>query len=177
IASQKKVQRLQGETRDRELFWDKKATLAVTKGRDDLARQALLEKRKFTQRLEAVAEELMELGVLVEQYRDDIQELEERLKSAREKQRLLVQRHIRATRKKQAHQEIRRADSNEVLRKFEEMENHIERMEAEADLVNYGRKSSLEAEFEELSADDDIEAQLRDLKSSQSRKNDDTNEA
>lgn len=173
IANQKKVQRLQAETRDRETFWDKKAALAVTKGRDDLARQALMEKRRFTQRLDAIDEELTELGFMVEQYRDDIQELEEKLKSAREKQRLLVQRHIRATRKKRAHQEIRRADSTETLRKFEEMESHIERMEAEADLVNYGRKSNLEAEFEQLSADDDIEAQLRDLKTSQTGKNDD----
>ncbi len=177
IANQKKVQRLQAETQDRENFWDTKAGLAVTKGRDDLARQALMEKRRFTQRLEAIEEELAELGIMVEQYRDDIQELEDKLKAAREKQRLLVQRHIRATRKKRAHQEIRRADSGDVLRRFEEMETHIERMEAEADLVNYGRKQGLEAEFEELSADDDIEAQLRDLKSSQSEKNDDTDRA
>lgn len=172
IASQKKVERLLEETRDRESFWDQKAELAVNRGRDDMARQALLEKRRFTQRVAAVEDEVTELGAMVEQYRDDIQELEDKLKSAREKQRMLVQRHIRATRKKKAHQEIRRVDSVEVMQKFDEIETQIERMEAEADLVNFGRRTSLEEEFEGMAADDEIEKQLSALKSSQSSKND-----
>lgn len=174
IANQKKIERLLDETRDREIFWENKANLAVSKGRDDLARQALLEKRRFTQRAEAVEDELAEMGVIVEQYRDDILELENKLKSAREKQRMLVQRHIRAQRKKKAHEEIRRVDSAEIMAKFDEMESHIERMEAEADLVNYGRKGDLEQAFEDLTADDEIEQQLKKLKSSQSAENDDT---
>ncbi|MCG8634400.1 MAG: phage shock protein PspA [Desulfobacterales bacterium] len=176
IANQKKVERLLEDTRDREAFWTEKAELAVTKGRDDLARQALMEKRRFTQRVEAVEEERVEISAIVEQYRDDIQELENKLKSAREKQRMLVQRHIRAQKKKKAQQEIRRVDSSEVMQKFEEMENNIERMEAEADLVNFGRKTNLEEAFEDLAADDDIEKELNALKSSQSGKNDDTQE-
>ena len=174
IANQKKVSRILEETRDKEAFWDNKAGLAVSRGRDDLARQALLEKRRYAQRCEAVEQELDELGAIVEQYKDDIQELENKLNSAREKQRMLVQRHIRAQRKKKAHQEIRRVDSAEAMQKFEEMESHIERMEAEADLVNYGKKTSLEAAFEEISADDDIERQLHDLKSSQTVQKNDT---
>ena len=174
LASRKKVSRQLEEILDREAFWDQKAALAVSKGRDDLARQALLEKRRFAQRAEAVEQELDELQSIVGQYQDDIQELENKLKSAREKQRMLVQRHIRAQRKKKAHEEIRRMDSAQVMQKFDEMESHIERMEAEADLVNYGRKSGLEEAFEELSADDDIERQLQALKSSQTRPKDDT---
>jgi len=174
IASRKKVSRQLEDIQDREAFWDQKAALAVSKGRDNLARQALLEKRRFAQRAEAVEQELDELQSIVGQYQDDIQELENKLKSAREKQRMLVQRHIRAQRKKKAHEEIRRMDSAQVMQKFDEMESHIERMEAEADLVNYGRKSGLEEAFEELSADDDIERQLQALKSSQIRPKDDT---
>ena len=174
IANQKKVERLLADTRDREAFWAQKAELAVTKGRDDLARQALMEKRRFSQRADTVDEERAQLLTIVEQYRDDIQELESKLKSAREKQRMLVQRHILARKTKKARQEIRRMDSAEVIQKFEEMENNIERMEAEADLVNYGRQSSLEEAFEDLAADDDIERELTALKSSQSGKNSDT---
>jgi phage shock protein A len=174
IASQKKVSRQLEDIQDKAVFWDRKAALAVSKDRDDLARQALLEKRRFDQRAEAVEQELTELQSIVGQYQDDIQELENKLKSAREKQRMLVQRHIRAQRKKKAHEEIRRMDSAQVMQKFDEMESHIERMEAEADLVNYGRKSGLEEAFEELSADNDIERQLQALKSSQTRPKDDT---
>jgi phage shock protein A len=108
---------------------------------------------------------------MIEQYREDIQELENKLKSAREKQRMLVQRHLRATRKKRVREEIRRADSAEVMQKFEELEQQIERMEAEADLVDYGRASNLEDQLDALEADDEIEAELNELKSSQSLKN------
>lgn len=174
IADKKKVSRQLEQIKDKEAFWDQKSALAVSKGRDDLARQALLEKRRFAQRGEAVAQELAEFQSIVAQYQDDIQELENKLKSAREKQRMLVQRHIRAQRKKQAHEEIRRMDSAQVVQKFDEMESNIERMEAEADLVNYGKKSDLEDAFEELSADDDIERQLQALKSSQTRPKNDT---
>jgi len=88
---------------------------------------------------------------------------------------MLTQRHIRAQQKKQAQQEIRRADSVSVMQKFDELENHIERMEAEADLVNYGRHATLEDEFNALETDDEIEAELDKIKSSQSSQKDDTN--
>ena len=63
-------------------------------------------------------------------------------------------------------------DSSEAIRKFEQLENRIERMEAEADMINYGSKSSLEEELEKLeTADDEIEKELLALKS-RSSKND-----
>ncbi|NWH04877.1 phage shock protein PspA [Desulfobacter latus] len=168
IANHKKVERLGQEVREKEAFWNEKAELAVTKGRDDLARQALMERRRFSRRLEVVETELVDLAGMVDQYKNDITELENKLKSAREKQRMLVQRHIRAQHKKRAKQEIRRAEATEVIKKFEEMENHIERMEAEADLVDFGRRSSLETAFDDLAADEEIENELNALKSSQS---------
>ena len=177
IAEQKKVERLFDGMVAKENFWVKKAKLAVEKGKDNLARQALQQKRIYAQKAETVEEELMELGSIVDQYRNDIEELENKLKSAREKQRLLVQRHIRAKNKKNAQEEIRRADSIEIMQKFETLENHIERMEAEADLVNYGRPATLEDEFDALEADDDIEAELDKLKSSPSSNNNETIDA
>ena len=171
IAEQKKVERLFDGMVEKENFWVKKAKLAVGKGKDNLARQALQQKRIYAQKAEAIEEEVIELGSIVDQYRNDIEELENKLKSAREKQRLLVQRHIRAKSKKNVQEEIRRADSIEIMQKFETLENHIERMEAEADLVNYGRPATLEDEFDALEADDDIEAELDKLKSSPSSNN------
>ena len=108
--------------------------------------------------------ELSEHDLLIEQYQDDIRQLEDKLKSARDKQRLLVQRHIHANRKRQAQEEIRRVNSSEAMLKFDELENRIERMEAEADLVNFGKKTALEAEFETLGVDEEIEKELQALK-------------
>jgi len=166
MANSKKAQRQMEEIRSRGKYWEERATLAVTKSRDDLAREALVEKRRYADRAEALLQESIKFDAMVEQYQDDIRQLEEKLESAREKQRILVQRHIRANGKKRAQEEIRRFDSSEAILKFENFENRIERMEAEADLVNFGRKPSQEAEWEGLLVDEEIEKELESLKSS-----------
>ncbi|MFW6114879.1 MAG: phage shock protein PspA [Thermodesulfobacteriota bacterium] len=167
MANTKKFQRQAEEAQARAKYWKDKAALAVTKGRDDLAREALLEKRRYKERAEVLDKEIADHNGLVDQYQDDIRQLEERLRSAQEKQRILVQRHLRANKKKRAQEEIRRMDSAEAMVKFEDLENRIERMEAEADMVNFGRKPSLEEEFDSISMDDeDIENELNSLKAS-----------
>ncbi len=177
MAGGKKIKRqLEGLTAKAH-YWEEKAELAVNKGRDDLAREALVEKRKFNRRIETLENDLAEHDLIIEQYQDDIRQLEEKLKSARDKQRMLVQRHIHAKKKKQAQEEMRRIDSSETMMKFDELENHIERMEAEADLVNYGKKTSLEEELERLSVDEEIENELRALKTPPAEKKDKSSSA
>jgi phage shock protein A len=166
MASEKKVERRLEGVQSREQYWAERAQLAVDKGRDDLAREALVEKRRFADMLLALEEERIEHGAMVAQYKDDIRQLEEKLAGAREKQRLLLQRHIRAKRKKEAQEELRRVDNYATIAKFDEFENRIERMEAEADLVNFGRKTNLEEEFDKLADQDDIEKELAAMKSS-----------
>jgi phage shock protein A len=168
MAEAKKAQRQRDEAADRRRFWSEKADLAVSKGRDDLAREALVEKRRCQERAETLDRELRDHRSLSDQYQDDIRQLEEKLKSAREKQRLLVQRHIHAERKRRSQQEIRRVDSAEALFKFDELESRIERMEAEAELVNFGRMHDLEDQFNRLSVDEDIERELEALKARRS---------
>ncbi len=164
MAERKKVQRQLEEMVARAGHWEDKAALAVRNGRDDLARDALVEKRRYALRQGHLQRERDELDHLIGQYHEDIRQLEEKLKSARDKQRGLIQRHVHARRKIQAQQEIRRADSTEVMVKFEELESRIDRMESEADLINIGRKSDLEEELDKLSADEEIESQLQAMK-------------
>ena len=169
MANCKRIQRQMEEARSRAKHWEERAALAVSKGRDDLAREALAEKKRYTDRADTLDAELSDHNGLVDQYQRDIRQLEDKMGNAREKQRMLVQRHIHATRKKRAQEEIRHVDSAETIFKFEELENRIERMEAEADLVNISKKPNLEAEFDNLEVDDDIEKELRNLKSSLSK--------
>jgi len=170
MAETRKVERQLAETRERERQWEERAELAVRKGRDDLAREALTERRRHGDRAASLAQDHEQCRALAEQYQEDIGQLEQRLNTAREKQRMLVQRHVHANRKKQAEQEIRRMDSSDAVRRFEAFEQRIDRMEAEADLVNLGRRGSLDQAFSDLSVDEEIEQQLRDLKSSLSRR-------
>jgi phage shock protein A len=170
MASGSKIQRQLDEARSRATHWEERAALAVKKGRDDLAREALMEKRRYTEKLSRLEDELSEHNGLIAQYQDDIRQLEDKLSNAREKQRMLVQRHIHSTKKKRAQEEIRRMESTDATYRFGELENRIERMEAEADLVNLSQKTGLEAEFGRLVVDEEIENELRNLKSSMSEK-------
>jgi phage shock protein A len=170
MAGSKKVKRQLEGLEEKAHYWEEKAELAVRKARDDLAREALVEKRKFNRRIETLQNDLAEHDLLIAQYQDDIRQLEDKLKSARDKQRMLVQRHIHAQKKRQVQEEMRRIDSSEAVMKFDELENRIERMEAEADLVNYGKKTSLEEELERLSVDEEIEKELRALKTPPQKK-------
>ena len=166
MANRKKIEREAAVVRARAKDWGEKAELAVRKGRDDLAREALVERRRYTRRISSVEEELKELDVLIEKYKADIRQLEDKLRTAREKQRVLIQRHIHARKKKRLEEGIRRIDSSDAIIRFDEFENNIERLEADADLVNYGKKHPLEEEIDNLLTDDEIEKELQTLKSS-----------
>lgn len=167
IAGRKKLERKLDEINGRIDLWDERAALAVAKGKDNLAREALIEKRRFTQAAEALDRELTEYGNLIRQYQEDIAELENKLNSAKEKKRLLVQRHKRASGKKRAQEEIRRSTSSDTMARFDKLESRIEQMEAEAELVNTAKKPTLEEEFDDLATDDEIENELAKIKAAQ----------
>jgi phage shock protein A len=164
IATQKKLEREQTEVGKRVAQWDDRARLAVGKGREDLAREALTEKKRYRERADSFAQETADAEELVGQYKKDIEQLEEKLARAREKQRVLVQRHIHAQKKKKAQTGIRKAETSESLLRLDNFENRIEQMEAEADLVNYKRKPTLESEIEHLAVDEEVEKELQELK-------------
>lgn len=168
MATKKKIKREIETVLDLAKSWDGKAQLAIDKGREDLAREALLEKRRHVERAEALEEELEQAKNLVTQCQSDIMQLEDKLGSAREKQRVLVQRHTNANTKKKAQQQIRRYDTSDALERFDNFQQRIDRMEADAELVNYGRKATLADEFKALETDSELEKELAALKARKS---------
>ena len=174
MAAKKKIERDCQTVETRASQWGEKAQLAVDKGREDLAREALIQKRRYTERCAALQKERAECDALIRQYQDDITQLENKLGAVREKQRLLIQRHIHAQKRRRAQEDLRRLDSSEAFVRFEQFENRIERMEAEADLVNPGpsaeRQHSLAEEFARLEGDEEIEKELAGLKAALEQK-------
>ena len=164
IAARKKAERAEASAKAAAGEWEDRARLAIDKGRDDLAREALREKKRFEEQAEAFLQEVAGCTEIVDQYKADIAAVEERLLAAREKHRLLVQRHIRARNHKQAQTTLRRATSADVVARYDQLENRVERMEAEASLVNYAVKSSLVEQLEALRGGDQIEKELEALK-------------
>lgn len=165
MAQKKKIGRQIDDVRAGETRWAERAQLAVDKGRDDLAREALLEKRRFTERVATLEQELTQCESLVDQYQADIIQLEDKLAGAREKERMLVQRHVHAQHKKRAQQSIRKVDYTNAVARFENLESKIDRMEADAELVNFGQKPNLGDEIDSLNTDEALEAELSALKS------------
>ena len=165
MATKKKIQRELEEIDSRSAEWGDKAELAVEKGREDLAREALVEKRRYTDRKDTLEHETNQCDELVDQYQQDIVQLEDKLNTAREKQRVLVQRHVHAQGKIRAQRGIRRMDTSDAMARFDTFEERIERIEIDGDLVNFGRKPSLDDEFQRLQGNDDIEKELETLKS------------
>jgi phage shock protein A len=165
LASQKKQSRAMNAAREQETEWDAKARLAVDKGRDDLARAALAEKHRFTERCEQLVLSLQHTQQVVGQYQSDIAELEKKLVDARGKQRTIIQRVAVVRRHKETQERIRRIDTTEVFARFEAYENQIDRLQAEGDLVNGLRpKDDLRAQFADLEHSEAIERELQDLK-------------
>ena len=164
IATQKRVDNEGDQTQRLVNLWNERAELAMGKGREDLAREALREKNRNLEKAESLDKECSDCQALVSQYKSDIAQLEDKLNSARDKHRMLVRRHIHAQRKKKAEQGIRKVETSDAWVRFEQFENRIDRMEAEADLVNSQRRGSLEEAFDELDSDDDVEAELEALR-------------
>jgi phage shock protein A len=166
MAAKRKTRRELDLVQAREAEWERRARLALAKGRDDLAREALIERRRYADRGAALQGELNQCDALLEQYRGDIAQLEEKLEKVLEKERVLVQRHVHAQQKIRAQREIRRFDTSDALARFENFEARIDRLETEGDLVNFGRRPSLEDEFARLEGNDEIDQELEALRAS-----------
>ncbi|MBU1274768.1 MAG: PspA/IM30 family protein [Proteobacteria bacterium] len=166
MAQRAKMQRELEAVRQRSAAWGEKAQLAVDKGREDLAREALRARREFRSRELEVDQELAAQQALVEQYHADIAQLDQKLAAVREKQRILLERHKLARYSKKARGNSARADSAEVIMRFEQFENRVERLEAEAEIAGMSRRPNLEQEFDRLAGDDEIEDELKALKES-----------
>jgi phage shock protein A len=165
MAQQKKLERALDEAENFANEWSDKAKLAVAKGRDDLARAALNEKRRYAQRATALRESLEHGKGLVTQFHSDIAELEAKLADARQKQHSIIQRRAAAVSRRDAQVRIRRIDTTEAFAKFAAYENSIDRLEAEGSLVNGLRpKNDLNTEFAQLENQEEIEQDLEQLK-------------
>jgi phage shock protein A len=168
IAEQKKVERLVADARAEADDWAAKARLAVEKGRDDLARLALAEKKRHDDRVAGLEAQVEVARRAAVGFKEDIAALEAKLADAREKQRSIIQRRASAISHRTTVGQIRRVDTSEAFAKFEAYERGIERLEAEAEIHDSLRpkqRPSLHDQFASLENEDELEQELARLKS------------
>lgn len=157
--AQKDIKVLEGRVKR----WAERSEMAVEKGRDDLAKEALIEKKKAGDDLEAVQRDVEHLNQIIEETKANIITIEDKLQQVVQKHKLLIQRAIHAKERKEVNNTIRHATGAEAMVRFNEFENKIERMEAEADMSSV-RSSSLESEFAKMEAGSDVDEELEELK-------------
>ncbi len=156
---QRRVEGLKGEVDG----WQEKAELALSKDREDLARAALIEKKKAADAVEAVEKELAHVDEHIGKLQQEIATLQEKLADAKARQKAIVLRQRSA----ESRLEVKKAlDSNKVdnaLARFERYESKIDGLESQVESYELGKKS-LADEIAELQQDEHIDDELAALK-------------
>jgi len=150
--------------------WEDRAKLAITNNREDLAREALAEKKSCSERIRLIDEQLISLESILASQEVQMAQIADKLKEVKDKQRILVQRATSAKEKKQVAKTLHSSDSTDLARKFSDLESKIERMEADAEMAGYRGKPSTGDEFSKMETDSAIEEELAALKESMKEK-------
>ncbi|MDG3088350.1 phage shock protein PspA [Vibrio hannami] len=147
------------------LEWQQKATLALTKEREDLARAALIEKQKLQDIVKGLHTEQTLVEETIDKLTGEITKLEAKINETRAKQQALVIRREAAGSRRDVQKTLHTSRTDEAMSKFEQYERRIDELEAEADSYALsGQGKSLDQEFAELQAQDEIEQELAKLK-------------
>ncbi|EGU30116.1 phage shock protein PspA [Vibrio scophthalmi] len=165
IADKKELARKVEAIDDQVQDWQQKATLALTKQRDDLARAALIEKQKLQDVLKGLHTEQTLVEETINKLTGEIGKLESKITETRAKQQALAIRSQTASNRRDVQRHLHTARTNEAMAKFDQYSRKIDELEAEADIyAKTGQGKSLDQEFAELQAQDEIEQELAKLK-------------
>ncbi len=170
MAAKAKVQRQLSDVAEKAQRWQERAELAVQRGRDDLAREALVEKRKCERDREVLDGDLRQYDTLIGECKHNIVQIEQKLQTVKQKHKLLMQRGAHAKEQLQAKETIRGATGEKAYQRFTELESRVERMEAEAEMSDYGSSGELEDEFVKMESEGDVEQELQQMKEAQGAK-------
>ncbi|XOV80581.1 MAG: phage shock protein PspA [Aestuariibacter sp.] len=165
IADQKTHQRKLTSLERRAEDWETKATVALQKNREDLARAALIEKQKISAEIEELAHYLEVVSEQLEKIREDSGRLTSKVAEAKAKRKAMYTRFEHAKTRLDIKAQHEKYDVDAVMQRFDGFESKIDELEAKVDSYDLVEgNASLEAQFQELQANDAIDAELQALK-------------
>ena len=138
--------------------WQSRAELAVDKGRDDLARDALVEKKKELATLSSLMKDLDSYSEIIDQSKAEINQLEDKLSQAKLKLKSLQDKARAAEAEALANERLKRNTESH----FDDLESIIDRINAENELNRPSRTTA--DKFRDLEEQEEIEKELEALK-------------
>lgn len=166
IADQKELRRHVGKLDKLQADWTEKAQLALSKGREDLARAALLEKKKASDMAEQLRAEIAVLDDALTAYEQDIEKLQSRLREARSRQSSIAARLQSAENRVKLRTLLSNERVDEAMARFDQLERRVDYAEGRAEALGLAdsRQPTLAEEIAALADGDSIEAELAELK-------------
>ena len=156
----RKLETLDGELQD----WDEKAELAVRKGREDLAKAALVEKSRVAEAAELLKQDYVAVDDGLSKLNEDIARLEAKLEDAKTRQKALLARHKTASSRLAARKKIHDYKIDDALIRFEQYTRRIDDVEGRVEAYDLGLPKDLKHEFASLAAEESVAEELEALK-------------
>ena len=161
IADMKEMRRSQQRLAEIQANWTDKAELALTKGREDLAKAALAERQKAADMADGLAEEIAQIEQVLRGYEADIAKLQGKLREARARQNAIQHRLESAVTRARASELLNGSRTQDAFSKFEVLERRADFAEGRAEALGI---TSLEDEIDQLKANEKIDAELEAMK-------------
>lgn len=169
IAGQHVLERKQRENQDKAAEWERKAEMAVDKGRDDLARAALDRSLTYRGLADNLAQQVADQKLQVETLKSALRKLEEKLAEAQSLSEVLAAQHRRSRALAKAGEAQTAAAANArraVLDRLREEATHAEAVSAaNAQLAS----DDVERRLAALGKQDQVEHLLAELKARRKR--------
>ncbi|UAA39344.1 phage shock protein PspA [Paraneptunicella aestuarii] len=165
LAEQKSLQRKVNELEKKSAYWQQNAELAMSKGREDLAKSALIEKQSLQNELTSAQEAAEELNTQLQQLRDDADRLSEKLAEAKAKQKSMQMRYHTAQARLNVKVVSQSDKIEEVMSRFDHYQHRIDDLEAKVDAYDIGRQGkSLRQEFIDMEQEEKLNEELEALR-------------
>jgi phage shock protein A len=158
--AERQIARLTAERDD----WEAKAELAINKGREDLARAALVAKTRVSEAVDSETKHLEEINKGLEQQGEDIARLQAKLDDARKREALMISRHKTATSRLQARRVTYDNRLVGAMGRMEAMERSLDNLEGKVEVFDHGRGNNLVDEIAALQTDHAVDEELARMK-------------
>ena len=167
LADRKTAARRLEQVEAEAVTWEDKARLAISKGREDLARAALQEKRAIEEEVALVADELKATDEHIAQLNDEVSQLQQKLGDARAKQKAMLMRSQTVESRIKVKRQIQREALDGAFQRFEHFERRMDNLESQLESMDIGRDvpPDLAAEIDALQEDERISEELDRLRS------------